>query len=209
MWKKSKLKLFNSSRNYDFMPEITMSDNQLLEVTDKMKLLGITVSSNMKWHDHVADLCKRGHMKLWMIRRLRKMGANKETLNDLYEKQIRTILEYATPVWHPGLTSRDSYEIERVQKSAYAIIYGNQPYKYLLKKHNKKSLQDRRQELCRKFAMKSAKNNYTKKWFNPKLKTVNTRSKDPYYEVPCKTNRWKNSPIPFMTALLNKEQKKS
>ena len=49
--------------------------------------------------------------KLWMLRRLKEMGANKSMLLDLYEKQIRSLLEYAAPAWHPGLYKVD-HEVE-------------------------------------------------------------------------------------------------
>ena len=59
-----------------------------------------------------------------MIRRLKKLGANKEELMDVYFKQVRSILEVAVPVWQPGLTQQELKQIERVQKCALHIILG-------------------------------------------------------------------------------------
>ena len=201
---KTKLMLFNTSKKFDFMPEINL-DNQSdnLELVESMKLLGITLTSDMKWQAHVTELSKKGMLKLWMLRRLKKIGTSQSTLLDLYKKQIRSLLEYAAPVWHPGLFDMDIQELERVQKTALAIIYGRQPYKSVLRNNKIKTLHERREDLCLKFAMKSAKHPQFTEWFNQKQNLVNTRSSRKFYDVPFKTLRWKNSPIPFMTNLLN------
>jgi hypothetical protein len=40
---------------------------------------------------------------------------------DVYSKEIRSILEMAVPVWHSGLTRKQSSEIENIQKMAMKI----------------------------------------------------------------------------------------
>ena len=44
---KSKVMLFNTSRKYDFMPQITFDGENYLEVVEEIKLLGIVFQSNM------------------------------------------------------------------------------------------------------------------------------------------------------------------
>ena len=38
------------------------------------------------------------------------------------KKEVRSILEFAVPLWHSGLTLKQSHSIERIQKTALAII---------------------------------------------------------------------------------------
>ena len=59
-----------------------------------------------------------------MLRRLKLNGAEIEDLVDIYIKQVRCTLELAVPVWSPSLTKGQSAQIERVQKSACAVIQG-------------------------------------------------------------------------------------
>ena len=120
---KSKVILFNQAHKFDFLPKVKLVENRYLEVVEEVKLLGVTVSSNLKWHAHVADVCKRAHAKLWLIRRLINLNATTEILLDLYYKQVRSLMEYAAPLWSPGLTESDKEELERVQKSAFSIIF--------------------------------------------------------------------------------------
>ena len=200
---KSKTMLFNRAKNYDFMPEIKTVDDQVAEVVSEMKLLGVVISSDLKWHSHVKNLSKCANAKLWILRRLKYLGANQSILLDVYYKQIRSILEYAAPLWGPGLTLSDIVVIERIQKTAFAIIFGFQSYKHTLKKQKIKSLADRRKDLCIKFAQKSSSHPNFSKWFQKKHSKVNTRSKNKLLEVPCRTKAWFNSPIPTMTRLIN------
>ena len=41
---------------------------------------------------------------------------------EVYCKEIRSIVEFGVPIWHPGLTKKDSCDIERIQKVAFKII---------------------------------------------------------------------------------------
>ena len=91
--------LFNKSSKCDFMPEICISEGQNLDVVEEFKILGLTVSTDMRWDKHTKNICRRGYMQLWALRRLKNLGASTDILVDLYEKQIRSILEYAAPAW--------------------------------------------------------------------------------------------------------------
>ena len=75
-------------------------------------------------------ITKKAVQRLWMIRRLKEMGANNEELLDVYCKQIRSVFKYAALVWHPGLTVANTLSIERVQKACLAIILGQRYISY-------------------------------------------------------------------------------
>jgi len=51
---------------------------------------------------------------------MRKAGVPTRDSVYIYCSVIRSVLEYACPVWHPGLTSKLSTDIERVQKRCFA-----------------------------------------------------------------------------------------
>ena len=98
--------------------------------------------------------------------------------------------------------------MERIQKSACRIILTNDytSYRLALKTLNLDSLFSRRQKLCKKFVRKSVKNPKFNKWFKLNSKQTKTRAKQPMYcPTVCRTDRFKNSPISYMTDLLNEE----
>ena len=151
------------------------------------------------------SIVRRAANKLWLIRRLKNMGANKEELLDMYKKHCRSILEYAVPVWNGALTDYEIKSIERVQKMALHIILGELyvNYQNALKMANLETLEVRRTKLCLSFAKKAEKSDKYMHWFRPKP-IVNTRQPAVKYSEPIvRTDRLKNSAIPYLTRLLN------
>ena len=139
---------------------------------------------------------------------MRKLGANTTDLVDVYVKQIRSILEFAVPVWHPSLTNEDRLKIERVQKSAFCIIMGQEyrSYRAALKHLQLETLFARRNKLSKKFANKCIKNTKFEKWFKPNQKRVYTRYLSPKFcEVYYRTERFRRSPISYLTSILNNQ----
>ena len=82
--KKTKLMLFNPSRKKDFMPHFNIDDNQI-ELVSEARLLGVIVRSDLSWSAHVEDIVKRCNKRLWMVRRLKRLGADDWDLKEIYE----------------------------------------------------------------------------------------------------------------------------
>ena len=95
-------------------------------MVEQMKLLGVIIMSDLKWHENTRHIKKKVFGRLWSIERIRSMGASAETLWDVYCKQVRSVLEFTAVVWSSGLTQENSTQIERIQKSAFAVIMGVQ-----------------------------------------------------------------------------------
>ena len=198
---KSKVMLFNTSWKYDFLPKVTIDGENNLEVVEEMKLLGVIIQSNMKWNSNTQNLCKRGYQRLWMLRNLVKHGAGITDLLDVYIKQCRCLLELAVPVWNPAISHGEVYQLERVQKTAFSIILGNkyQSYEEALDLLNMKTLEERRLEICISFAKKAQNHAKFQTWFSDSTEPSPT----PFQPVPCRTGRFKKSPLPYLTDLLN------
>ena len=110
------------------MPKLTLSDmgGDYLDVVESFKLLGIIIRSDMKCYDKTEYVCQKGYSRLWMLRRLKGLGASISEMLDVYEKQVRSVLELAVPVWQPALTQHETKQIERVQRCALYIIVGEE-----------------------------------------------------------------------------------
>ena len=191
-----------------------MVNGESLEGVESTKLLGVVVRSDLKWYDKTSNICKKGYQRLWMIRRLKILGANQNELLDVYFKQVRSILELAVPVWQPGLTQLEIKQIERVQKCALHIIVGEgyTDYNATLEALNCENLQVRRVRICEKFARKAVKNARYSNWFQsssaapPKINTRQYKTQTKYMPVQTRTERFKHSPIPYLTEILNKSK---
>lgn len=58
------------------------------------------------------------------------MGLESETLIKVYKQQIRSVVEYSTPVWESGLTVGESQDIEKIHRTALRIILREQYTSY-------------------------------------------------------------------------------
>ena len=94
---------------YDAIRKLTLSDtgDNFLDVVEKFKLLGVIIRSDMKWYDNTDYICQKGYERLWMLRRLKGLGASEDEILDVYEKQVRSVLELAVPVWQPGVSQQE------------------------------------------------------------------------------------------------------
>ena len=202
--KKTKLILFNPAKSYDFMPSFRINHDEI-ELVEESKLLGLVIRSDLSWQSNTEHMIRRCNSKLWILRRLKRLGATNGDLLDIYSKQVRSILEYAVPVWHSSITGEQNLAIERIQKIAFHIILGDQykSYSSALKTLGMDTLSNRRTKLCLKFAKKSSKDPKFSKWFKIKDKQKPTRNKQKYHRVYCRTNRYEKSPISYLTNLLN------
>ena len=206
-YKKTKLMLFNPSKTKDFLPRFVLNNHEL-DLVEETKLLGLVIRSDLSWTSNTLYMVKRASKKLWCLRRLKNFGATTKDLLDVYVKQIRCLLEYAVTVWQPSLTVEDSLKIERVQKSALAIILGQnfKSYKSALLQLNLDTLAARRIKLCEKFSIKAQKHPKFSKWFKPNTTFSVTRSrKNKFCDVYYRTERFRRSPICYFTRLLNSQ----
>lgn len=124
-FKKTKLILFNPGISRDFLPKFNLNKNNI-EMVKEVKLLGVVIRSDLSWSANTDHIVTRANSKLWFLRRLKTLGADYDDLKDIFIKQIRSILDFAVPVWHSSLTGEDRLRIERIQKTAMHIIQGSQ-----------------------------------------------------------------------------------
>ena len=197
---------FNFCKNYDFPTEISIDTfEENLKTVKETKLLGIVVTDNLKWESNTDYLCKKAYKKLWILHRLKVIGVEPGFLLDVYLKEVRSILELAVPAWHSGLTARLSSDLERVQKAAVRIILGQSlPYSTALKKLNIDTLSVRRENLCERFARKTLKSKHAD-IFKPNNLSYMTRHKEPFIHPLCNTSRFYNSPVNYLTRILNNQ----
>ena len=73
-----------------------------------------------------------------------RAGINSQDVVSVYCSLIRTILEYASPVWHAGLTKTQSDRIEGVQKRCLKIVFPDLSYDEALFVSGIEKLSDRR-----------------------------------------------------------------
>ena len=121
--------------------------NTELDRVESMKDLGITVSNNLEWSNHVNNIYKNASSYSYHILKFTKT-TNIWHLLKLFTVYIRPKLEYCTPVWSPNLL-KDIRKIEKIQRFFTRKIFQRcnmsySSYANRLYQLNIKSLQYRR-----------------------------------------------------------------
>ena len=123
----------------------------------------------------------------------------------IYCSLIRSVIEYAAQLYHHALTNTQSERLERLQRMCLKTIYGfGYSYREALEKSGLPRLNERRKEICKTFAEKTATNPRYDHWFPKKRPGEHDLRKRPTYEEKfAATTRQRTSPIFSMRRILN------
>ena len=209
--KKTKNMIFNFSKTRQFTTDVKLK-NETLEVVDETKLLGVYITSDLKWNRNTEQLVKDANKRMRVLHNAAKFTNNVNDLLVIYKTFIRSKLEQSSSVWHSSLSKINVSDLERVQKSACKLILKERyiGYEDSLRKLNIDSLCERREKLMLKFAKKGLKSVQFRKLFPVKkqIHKMKTRNPKKFVVNNACTERYSKSSVPAMQRLLNENDKK-
>ena len=91
-------------------------DRKELDTVNNVKILGLTISNNLPWNDHINNTVKKTNKRLYFIILLNRAQVPLKDIIMFYCTCIRPVLEYCTPVFNHALPKYLSEDLERVQK---------------------------------------------------------------------------------------------
>lgn len=86
------------------------------------KHLGITLSEDGTWHEHINNIIKSARKVLGSMKKL-KFKLKRKTLNHIYISYLRPLLEYAALVWD-NCAQYEKDSLEKIQYEAARIVTG-------------------------------------------------------------------------------------
>ena len=118
---KSESLLVSRKSNRNRHPPLIMNNVYINEVTHH-KHLGIFLSNDGTWHEHINYITSKAWQRIYIIRKL-KFLLDRESLNRAYISFIRPILEYADIVWD-NCTQYEIDLIKQIQIEAARVVTG-------------------------------------------------------------------------------------
>ena len=129
-WAKTWKLKFNGSKSKDiiFTPNKTCLNNSLpiylngdlLDRVSAHKHLGLIIESDLTWNMHVAKVVQSANLKMSILLRVKDLS--RPTLDTLFKLHVRSILDYALPVYGPSLDQRQLSKLEKIQYLAARIV---------------------------------------------------------------------------------------
>ena len=99
----------------------------VIDRVSSYKLLGVMISDNLSWNEHCDSIDKKATKRLFVLRTLKRVGLSTNDLVLVYCSIVKSIVEYASPVWAAIPLYLDEL-IESVQRNALKIIFGRIDY---------------------------------------------------------------------------------
>ena len=111
---------------------------------ENVKLLGITIDSDLNFNNHISEICKKASRQLNILKRMGKY-LNRLGRLTAYYSFILSNFNYCPVIWH-YCSEKNSFKMEKIQERALRFIYEDYdiPYEKLLEKSKLPSLKIRR-----------------------------------------------------------------
>ena len=93
-----------------------------VERVDTFKFLGVNISNNLKWENHIVNNLKGAQQKMYFLRLLKSFNVSSYILVNFYRSSIESILSNAILVWYKSATKKDIDKLNRVVKNASYVI---------------------------------------------------------------------------------------
>jgi hypothetical protein len=103
------------------LTSLTGPQEKIIEVVNSAILLGVTLSSNLKWDVHIKNVVSKANRAVFPVLMMKRCGISSITLWHLYFALVRSILSYAcsTTCNMPQILFS---QLERVEKRVSRII---------------------------------------------------------------------------------------
>jgi hypothetical protein len=163
-------------------------NNSEIEIIDSFKLLGTTLSNDLKWNVNTNLIVKKCHQRLYFLRELKKFHLSKSVLVSFYRCVIESVLTFSITVWYNNLTVDDKRKLNKIVSTASRVIGEQLPtlesiYRQRLRKRSVKIVEDPSHPAYELFDMLPS---------GRRFRSIKTR-----------TNRFKNSLFPTAIRLLS------
>ena len=195
---KTKELIIRFCRNPAFLPYINI-DGAAIERVSQVKVLGVTLSSDLSWNAHVDGIVSKARKRVFLIYQLKRAGIGECDLVLIYKSVIRPVVEYACQAWHTNLPIYLSDNIKLIKKRCMKTIFPGCSYDDILEMTNLPTLHDMRTALCRTYFNTMNRSTHKLNALLPGRRTVPyaLRASNGLPVPSAKTNRYKNSFIPW------------
>jgi hypothetical protein len=197
--KKTKEMLFGRIQKYP--PPLIEFETGTVERVSTFKLLGLTITDNLSWEEHINAISVKASKRLHFLKLLKRSSVNCDDLLLYYKAIIRPVLEYACPVWQSGLTVEQRDRLETVQRRALHLISGSTDYELQCVLLNIEPICVRLEALSRSFFRHICDPADCLNCLLPNERTTETVTKlrnfNAFPGITCRTNHYAKSFLPY------------
>ena len=195
---KTKEMLISFGKDKPQVQPITIGESPI-ERVQSCTLLGIELNDQLTWDNHIEKIYKKASSRLHFVAQLKRTKMSSRDMIGVHVSIIRPLVEYACQLWHAGLTEMQVEMIESIQMSALRLAYPGTSYDIALALSGLPTLQARRKQLCQSLFTDAQEEGHRLHQALPHPCEIryNTRNQTKYPLPKVKTDRYKDSFIPY------------
>ena len=110
-----------SNKMLNNSPPLIFNDN-FIDRINTHRHLGVYLTSNLDWSYQINDVCLRANRKLSVLRNVKFLKRN--TLDLLFKITVRSVVDYALPIYSNNLKLTDLARLDRLQYRAGKLVTG-------------------------------------------------------------------------------------
>ena len=121
---------YNSSKSKDLIFSNKQLNNspplkfngQFIDRVNTHKHLGVYLQSNLQWSTQIKESCLKANRKLSVLRNVKML--KRRTLDLLYKVTVRSVIDYALPIYANNLKQTEITRLEQLQYRAAKLVTG-------------------------------------------------------------------------------------
>ena len=95
--------------------------NEEVQIVDNHKYIGITVSNNLSWSEHISNIFTKLNQRMYFLRKLNSFNVDNTILQLFYSSALQSIFTFCLICWGGNIKVCDQEKIERMIKRASKI----------------------------------------------------------------------------------------
>ena len=109
----------------------------------------VTITGNLSWDARVDEIHAKASQRLCFLQLLQRASVDSRSILAIHTPVIRSLVEYACPAWHTGLTAALSHKLEGIQRGVLRLAFPDLSYNEALACSNLSTLHSCRETLSR------------------------------------------------------------
>ncbi len=96
--------------------------NSTVAAVESFRFLGITISQDLKWDNHIDSIVKKAQQRLYFLRQLKKFNLPQAHMTPFYSAVIESVLCSSITVWFGSASKSDIRRLQQTVRTAERII---------------------------------------------------------------------------------------
>ena len=109
---KTKAMLINFPNQHQFTTRLQLKGKSI-DVVEKIKILGVTVTNKLDWSENTSILVKKVNQCMQLLRSVWGFGCSNKEMVHLWKLFCLSVLEQSCVVWGSSLTKEDEEDLEK------------------------------------------------------------------------------------------------